>query len=75
MCRIYPLGINRHSHRFILRQRMTGTTLLELMITLSIAAILMSIAVPSFQPSRAPIASLRSPINSAVHCNSHVRKQ
>ncbi|WP_431520687.1 type IV pilin protein [Chromatium okenii] len=54
---------------------MTGTTLLELMITLSIAAILMSIAVPSFQPSRAPIASLRSPINSAVHCNSHVRKQ
>lgn len=49
MRRIHSPSINCHSHRFIQQRRMTGTTLLELMVTLSIAAILLSIAVPSFQ--------------------------
>ncbi|WP_172452677.1 GspH/FimT family pseudopilin [Chromatium okenii] len=74
MCRIYPLGINRHSHRFILRQRMTGTTLLELMITLSIAAILMSIAVPSFQSFTRTnrIAAITNQLSSALQ---HARSE
>lgn len=65
---ILPLGVKHHSHRCIQWQRMTGTTLLELMIALSIATTLLFIAVPSFQSFTRTnrIAAITNELSSAL---------